>query len=145
MIKPLTVYEIFDQAQRSSSQEERIAVLKNNNCLAIRDILRASFDDSIVFTLPKGIPNYRDSLSKEGIAPTNLLRCTTQFSYFVKGGKGDELKPARRETMFLRLLEGIHPLDAKIVCAMKDKRLHEEYTTFSKELVQTIWPKLISS
>lgn len=145
MIKPNTVYEIFDQVQKAATQEERIQVLKDNNCLAIRDVLRASFDDTIVFTLPAGDPPYKDSLSKEGMSPTNLIRSTNRFTYFVKGGLGDQLKAVKRETMFLALLEGIHPLDAKIVCAMKDKKLQELYPALSKELTKAVWPKLILS
>ena len=139
------VYEIFDLVQAASTDQERIKILQDNNCLAIRDVLRASFDDSIVFTLPPGAPEYKDSLSKEGISPTTLMRSTKDFTYFVKRGKGDALKPAKRETMFLRLLEGIHPRDAKIVLAMKDKKLQEEYSALTKSLVKAVWPKLILS
>jgi hypothetical protein len=145
MIKPNTVYEIFDLVQKATTDEDRVKILKDNNCLAIRDVLRASFDDTIVFTLPTGTPPYKDSLSKEGLAPTNLIRSTTQFTYFVKGGQGDQLNSAKRESIFVRLLEGIHPRDAKIVCAMKDKKLQEEYPALTKELVKTVWPKLILS
>lgn len=139
------VYEIFDLVQAASTDQERIKILQDNNCLAIRDVLRASFDDSIIFTLPPGAPEYKDSLSKEGISPTTLMRSTKDFTYFVKRGKGDALKPAKRETMFLRLLEGIHPRDAKIVLAMKDKKLQEEYSALTKSLVKAVWPKLILS
>lgn len=147
MIKrnPELVYEIFNLVQAASSDEDRIKILQDNNCLAIRDVLRAAFDDSIVFTLPPGTPEYKDSLSKEGISPTTLMRSTRDFTYFVKRGKGDALKPAKRETLFLRLLEGIHPWDAKIVIAMKDKKLQEEYPALTKDLVKAVWPKLILS
>lgn len=137
------VYEIFSLVQRAETEEERIKILKENDCLGVRDILRAGFDDFIEFTLPKGVPDYRSFLSKEGIAPTNLLRNTKQFTYFVKYGEGDKMKAIKREGIFLRLLEGIHPEDAKILVATKEKRLHEEYSALSKDLVKKVWPKLI--
>lgn len=143
--KPREVYEIFDRVQSATTQEERISVLKENNCLAIRDVLRAAFDDTIVFTLPEGAPDYRDSLSKEGNSPTSLMRATRDFTFFVKRGKGDALTQTKREMLFLRMLEGIHPRDAKIVIAMKDKKLQEEYPALSKDLVKTVWPNLILS
>lgn len=142
-MKPTMVYEIFSLVQRAQTEEERIKVLKQNDCLAVRDILRASFDDFIEFTLPKGVPDYKSFLSKEGIAPTNLIRNTNQFTYFVKHGEGDKMTAIKREGVFLRLLEGIHPEDAKILVAMKEKRLQEEYTSLSKDLVKKVWPKLI--
>lgn len=143
--KPQEVYEIFELVQAASTEEERIKILQDNNCLAIRDVLRAAFDDTIVFTLPKGLPEYRDNLSNEGKAPTSLMRSTRQFTYYVQRGEGDKMQPMKREMLFLRLLEGIHPKDAKIVCAMKEKRLQEEYTALSKDLVKKVWPKLILS
>ena len=39
--KPTEVFEIFDFVQKAETKEERIAILKENNCLAIRDVLRA--------------------------------------------------------------------------------------------------------
>ena len=33
----------------------------------------------------------------------------------------------RRETMFINILEGLHPLEAEIICLCKDKRLSEKY------------------
>ena len=144
-LKPEMVFEIFDLVQAAKTKEEQVKILQENNCLAIRDVLRAAFDDTIVFTVPSGMPDYQDSLSKEGISPTSLMRCTRDFTYFVARGKGDQLKQTKRETLFLRMLEGIHPKDAKIVVAMKDKKLAEIYPAITKDLVKTVWPKLILS
>ena len=33
----------------------------------------------------------------------------------------------RRETMFIQMLEGLHPEEAKIICLVKDKNLTEKY------------------
>ena len=143
--KPREVYEIFDRVQAAATQDERIAVLKENDCPAIRDVLRAAFDDTIVFTIPEGAPDYKDSLSKDGNAPTSLMRATRDFTFFVKRGKGDALNQTKRERLFLAMLEGIHPRDAKIVIAMKDKKLQDEYSSLSKELVKAVFPKLILS
>lgn len=143
--KPQEVYEIFDLVQAASSDEERIKILQDNNCLAIRDVLKAAFDDSIKLSLPEGAPDYKDSLSKEGLSPTSLMRATRDFVYFTTSGKGAPLKQAKRETIFLQMLEGIHPRDAKIVIAMKDKKLQEEYPALTKDLVKATWPKLIVS
>lgn len=138
------VYEVFDLVQNAKTEEERIQILKDNNSLGIRDVLRAAFDDTIIFTLPKGIPQYRSFVSNEGISPTSLMRSTTQFTYFVKHGQGDKLTALKREGLFMRLLEGIDPKDAEIVCHMKEKTLNQKYPAITKQLVQAVWPKLIS-
>ena len=44
----------------------------------------------------------------------------------MKGGN-DALSKLRRESMFIQMLEGLHPSEAKIVVLAKDGRLHEDY------------------
>ena len=142
-MKRLKISEVLDRTARAASNEERVKILKQNNSLALRDVLRASFDDTIIFSLPEGIPPFKSYLSNENIPPTDLFRSTPMFNYFIKGGKGDRLTPAKREKIFIGLLEGIDPQDAEVVCAMKDKKLHEKFPGITKELVKEVWPKLI--
>ena len=137
------IHEILEKAQQAPDDKERANILVANNCLGLRDVLRAAYDDTIVFTLPEGIPPYTSNVSKEGISPTNLIRNTTQFTYFVKRGEGDKIPQFKRESVFVRLLEGIDPKDAEVLCAVKEKRLQAQYSKVTKELVQKIWPKLI--
>ena len=143
MPKLSKIYEVLDAVENAKTTEERVKLLQENNSLALRDVLRAAFDSSIIFTLPAGLPSYQSSLSTEGMAPTDLTRCTNQFTYFVKGGRGDGLSPLKRESLFLRILEGVHPRDAEIVCLVKEKKLDTKFTALSKDLVKRVWPKLI--
>ena len=57
---------------------------------------------------------------------TTLRREWTKLYNFIKGGN-DQLNGLRRETMFIQILEGLHPLDAEILCLMKDKKLYDKY------------------
>lgn len=143
-MKYLKIYEVLYKASNAAATEEKIAILKENDSLALRDVLRASFDDSIIFTLPAGIPGYKSALSNEGLAPTDLRRVTTRFTYFVKGGEGEKLRPEKRESMFMAILEGVHPEDANVVCQMKEKTLGTKFPGITKDLVKTVWPKLIA-
>ena len=45
----------------------------------------------------------------------------------------------RRETMFINILEGLHPLDAEILCLVKDKELDTKYN-ITKEIVAEAYP-----
>ena len=42
----------------------------------------------------------------------------------------------RRETMFIQLLQGLHPLDAEILCLIKDKDLESKYAIPKKSVIQ---------
>ena len=140
----LKIYEVLYKASNAATTEEKIAILKDNDTLALRDVLRASFDDSIVFLLPAGVPKFKSMLSNEGLAPSDLQRCTTRFTYFVKGGEGDKINQLKRESIFMQILEGIHPEDAEVVCAMKEKTLSTKFPGITKDLVKATWPKLIA-
>jgi hypothetical protein len=64
----------------------------------------------------------------------------TMFYNFVKGGN-DGLSSLRRETMFINILQGLHPLEAEIVCLVKDKKLQNKYK-ITKEIVSEAYPDI---
>ena len=47
----------------------------------------------------------------------------------------------RRETMFIQMLEGLHPDEAKIICLVKDKNLTEKYK-ITKDMVAEAFPDI---
>ena len=59
---------------------------------------------------------------------------------FVKGGN-DQLSTIRRETIFIQMLEGLHPKEADIVIAVKDKDLEDMYDV-SFEVVEEAYPDI---
>ena len=66
------------------------------------------------------------------------------FRYFAVGGPGERLQKARVEQMLIRMLEVIHPKDAELVIALKDKQLASRYRGLSKKLVEETFPTLIA-
>jgi hypothetical protein len=60
--------------------------------------------------------------------------------HFVKGGN-DALNNIRRETMFINILEGLHPLESEILCLIKDKKLSDKYN-LTKEVVMEAYPDI---
>jgi hypothetical protein len=140
----LMIHEILEKAGAESKKADKIAVLRKHNCLALRDVLRAAYDDTIQFILPADAPPYESKLSSDGNSSATLHHLTTRFTYFVKGGKGDKLPAIKRERLFLEILEGVHPKEAELVIAMKDKKMAGRYRGITKELVKEVWPKLIA-
>ena len=47
----------------------------------------------------------------------------------------------RRETMFINILQGLHPLEAEIVVLTKDKKLDTKYK-LTKEIVSQAYPDI---
>ena len=63
-----------------------------------------------------------------------------RFYNFVKGGN-DALSSLRKETMFINILQGLHPLEAEIVVLTKDKKLQTKYK-ITKEIVSEAFPDI---
>lgn len=140
LIMPNHLYEILEDAAKATSRVEKQQVMSDQNCLAIRDIVKGAFDDSINFSLiPKGIPPYTPNQEPK----ESLLDKSTTLRYFVKGGPGEKLPAIKREAMFIELLESIHEKDARILIWVKDKQLAQKYKGITKKLCQGVWDNLI--
>lgn len=138
----MTVHEILTKAGEAPTRVEKVEVLREYNTLALRDVLKGAYDDAVEFILPKGEPPF--SPANGDAPPTSLHRQTKQFKYFVRGGPGEKLPAVKVEMMFVKLLEGVHPEDAKLVITMKEKDLAGKYKGITKKLVEEAFPGLIS-
>jgi hypothetical protein len=72
---------------------------------------------------------------------TTLRREFTMLYNFVRGGN-DSLTSIRREMMFINMLEGLHPLEAEIVCLVKDKKLESKYK-INKDIVSEAYSDIV--
>lgn len=140
MAKPL-ISEVLKECGKLKSKKERVEFLRKNSHPAIRDVLRVAFDDDIVSLLPEGTPPYQKDDAPKGHEYLTLYRAHRRFKYFFKGPVANELKPIRRESMFISLLESLHAEDAEMLCLAKDKKL--KITGITKKLVSDAFPNLI--
>jgi len=132
------ILEVLEEAQKKRTKAEKIEVLKKNESWALKDVLRGTFDSIVQWELPEGTPPY--TASEPHNHPTNLLRENTKFAYFVKGGKSGQMPKFKRERLFIGVLEGIHPEDAKVVIDMINKK-PPKYIT--RPIVEEAFPGLL--
>ena len=71
---------------------------------------------------------------------TTIRRESKHFYHFVRGGNNG-MNAIRRETMFINILTGLHPLEAEILTLVKDKRLQEVYNV-TQEVVAEAYPDI---
>lgn len=136
----LFLHEIFEQIEKASAKKDKIDLLNKHDSLALKNILKGTFDDAIEWILPPGAPPYTPAEAHS--APSNLIKQYDQFKYFVKRGPGEKLNQIKREMMFIRLIESIHPRDAELVLSMVAKKSPAKGLT--KTLVKEVFPGLIS-
>ena len=162
-------FEVLDAVSNQKTKAKKIEALKRYEDISLKSILIWNFDDSIISVLPPGeVPyvGYEDQTSYSGTLTTKLthdirtmhendsfslgagdkqghttIRREWKYFYlFVKGGN-DALKSIRRETMFINILEGLHPLEAEILTLVKDKKLGEVYN-ITKDVVVEAYPDI---
>jgi len=166
--RPL-VFEVLDLVSRQRTKTKKIEVLKTYEDISLKIILIWNFDESVQSVLPPGdVPysGYDDQNTYSGTLSTKLTqevrkmhetgnfslgssdqqghttirREAKHFYHFVQGGNPG-MNMIRRETMFINILEGLHPLEAEIVSLCKDKRLGEVYK-ITKDIVTEAYPDI---
>ena len=90
--------------------------------------------------VPEGEVPYEKNDVPIGTDHTSLRKEWKNLYHFVQGGN-NTLSPIRRETMFIQMLEGLHPDEADILCLVKDGRLSEKYK-LTKEVVGKAYPDI---
>ena len=135
------VHEILDLVEEQRSKAKKIEVLKEYETPALKSIFIWNFDPSDVSLLPEGEVPYNKNDVPVGTDHTSLRREYKQMYHFVKGGN-DQLSGLRRESMFIQMLEGLHPDEAEILCLIKDGQLNKKYK-ITREIVETAYPDII--
>ena len=161
-------YEVFDAVSKMRSKALKVEALQRYNDPSIRALLIWNFDPNVISQLPPGEVPYgntkqdelatgtlsdkiNDAVGKMGEMGSNSLgsqdqgRTTIRKEYkmfynFIKGGNSS-LSSLRRETMFINILEGLHPLEAEILILVKDKKLGEKYK-ITQEVVAEAFPQI---
>jgi hypothetical protein len=164
-------FEVLTLASKQRTKAKKIEVLKKYEHESLKALFIWNFDESVISLLPPGeVPysslkdeqvsngtlstkinqlvgtmDYFDTVSLGNAADlkqgkTTIRKEWRRFYNFIKGGN-DQLKSLRRETMFIQILEGLHPLDAEILCLVKDKNLESRYS-ISKEVVSEAYPDI---
>ena len=163
-------FEIFALVNKQKTKAKKVEVLRKYEHDSLKALFIWNFDPSVISLLPPGEVPYssmKDEQITTGTLSTKIAQAVGTMEYnnddsmglgdfkkgrttirkefqrfynFCKGGN-DQLKSLRRETMFIQMLEGLHPLDAEILCLVKDKNLEEKYK-ITKEIVSEAYPDI---
>ena len=134
------VHEILELVDKQRTKTKKIEILKEYDDLALKAILIWNFDPTAISVIPEGPVPYKENEVPVGTDHTSLRREWKNLYHFVKGGN-DRLSAIRRETMFIQMLEGLHPEEAKIICLVKDKNLESQYK-ITYDMVAQAYPDI---
>ena len=134
------IHEVLELASKQRTKAKKIEILEEYASDALKSILIWNFDQTVVSMIPEGEVPYNKNDVPVGTDHTSLRREWRNLYHFVKGGN-DSLSSMRRETMFIQMLEGLHPEEAEIICLVKDKALEEKYN-ITYDMVKKAYPDI---
>ena len=161
-------FEVLDAASKQRTKAKKIEVLQRYAHDSIMALMIWNFDETAISVLPPGDVPYgntrednsvtgtlsdkindavgkmseigSNSLGSQDQGKASIRKEYTKFYNFLKGGN-DKLSSLRRETMFINILEGLHPREAEILILVKDKKLTDKYK-ITKEVASAAYPQI---
>jgi len=132
--------EILDLVSSQKTNAKKVELLREHENDALKSLLIWNFDESVISELPEGEVPFRPNENPLGTDHSSLRREWKHFYNFVKGGN-NTLSKIRRETIFIQILEGLHPLESEVLCLVKDKNLQSKYK-ISFDVVKEAYPDI---
>jgi len=134
------VHEIFSAVSTERTKAKKIEILQQYNENFIKSVLIWNFDETIISVLPEGEVPVEAKEDADKNPTTTIRKEWNKFYNFVKGGN-DAMNRLKKETMFINILEQLHPGECEVVCLVKDKKLTDKYN-ITKELVSEAYPDI---
>ncbi|MFZ9205009.1 MAG: DUF6433 family protein [Candidatus Nanopelagicaceae bacterium] len=135
----LLLHEVLQKISNAKTKAEKVKLLQQYNTPALRQILIANFDESIVSMLPEGDVPYTPNDAPEETEHTRLVHEYRKLYLFFKGGAN--ISQGRREMLFIQLLEGLQKGEAEVLCLMKDKAIGKRWK-ITKQCVEEAFPHI---
>lgn len=104
-------------------------LIKYKDNAALKKVFEYSFYPENKFILPETTPPFKRDPAPLGMSPSNFLMEIRRFYVFCR----EDLKPIKREQLFISLLEGLHPSEADLLLAIKDQNLSRLYPKITKQ------------
>jgi hypothetical protein len=114
-----------------NADPKKIELYKGDAALKI--IFEYAFDPAKKMILPEGEPPFKPAAEPLGMTPTNLFSELRRMYVFCRA----DLKPIKRESLFVSFLEGVHPTEAAMLLAVKDQKLTKLYPKITRKLVES--------
>ena len=136
------IHEIFELVSEQRTKAKRVEILKEYRDDSVTAVLIWNFDERVQSAVPDGQVPFSPNDVPVGTDHTSLRREWKTLYHFIKGGN-PTLSGLRRESMFIQLLEGLHPKEAEIICLVKDKNLKSEYPKITLDVVKEAYPDIV--
>jgi len=136
-----TFHEVLKEVHNAKTKKEKIQVLQYYSCPELKQVLGYTFDPRVKWLLPDTPAPYNPA-PKSADLPT-LHSELRRMDIFVEGTpRAMGMNQAKREQIWIEILEGIDYRDAKLLAAMPSGNL--PYKGLTRKLVAEAFPNLAS-
>lgn len=135
----LLISEVLQKVSNAKTKVEKIQLLQQYNTNALRAILIANYDESIISLLPEGEVPFNPNDAPKGTEHTLLEQEYRKLYLFFKGGSS--INQTTRENLFIQLLEGLQEEEAQLLVLVKDKGLQKKYK-ITRACVEEAFPHI---
>ena len=132
---PSLYSEIAMKVNNAKDKPRKLKVLRDNNSVPLRQVLKAAFDPKIQWALPKGNVPYTPNDAPIGTDHTLLSQEAKRLYLFTKGGD-NTITQNKREMTFVQMLEGLSAEEAEFLVAVVNKKVNNKYKGFTANLVK---------
>jgi len=135
-----SIYETLLKVAKLDGNKARSEALSAyQNDFPIKVILDLVYNPNIQFLLPETDPPYTPI--DEGIDAQNVLKADVRrLKYCLNIPDGEQLRPHKRELMFIQILEAVDANDAKLLLHVKNKKLPPELKDITESVVRKAFP-----
>lgn len=137
----LTIGEVVDLLEKAKTKKEREEVLRKNDTVALRTLLRLNFDPNIEWhpVISEGV-DYKPSIAPQTMGSTHIAAEIRRLRPYLVGRGYDHTTDHRRKKNWIQLLENLDAREADILVKVSQKKLKCGLT---KKLIKDVFPDLI--
>jgi len=135
----MSITEIIRGAAAEKTTKDKVAFLQKWDNNPLRTVLNYTYNKDIEFLVPNTPPPWNKN-EYEDEAKSLLYTEARRLKIFIKGGGYDQLKPIKREQLFISLLEDVDNDDAETLAQMITQK---PFKGLSKKVIQEAFPDLI--
>ena len=147
------ISEVLQRVSNAKTKSEKVQILKQYRSEALTKILLCNFATNINFVFPNGKTPYTPQERPKGVDHSRLFTehrfIDTFITKTVAGVRyfgcsqttRPRLQQIKKEQLWVQMLEGLHPEEAKLMDLVKDKKLNTRYKV-TKQNVIDAFPEL---
>jgi hypothetical protein len=122
MAKPTFTKMLQDVSKKPASQRSDALKYYVKHVPNLQAYLHFTFHPAAQFDLPAGEPPYKPTelVDAEALIYKEIRKANNLLT--TESGGNPNIHRIKKETMFIQMLEYVHPDDAKLLVAMKDKK-----------------------